>query len=59
MANDSITLGVANSGQKNFKISDVKLWEFKKMSYFSDSVLFQHDGTFYSMKRIDYNKHFK
>lgn len=59
MVDESIILGVANSGEKIFKISELKLWEFKKISYFSDVVMFQHDETFYSMKRIDYNKYFK
>lgn len=54
-----ITLGVANSGERSFKIDELKLWEFKKMSYFSDSIVFEHDGTFYTMKKVDYNKHFK
>lgn len=54
-----ITLGVANGSEKTFKIDEVKLWEFKKMSYFSDSIVFQHEDTFYSMKKVDYNKHFK
>lgn len=59
MVDESITLGVANSGSRVFKVSEINLWEFKKLSYFSDTVMFQHDGTFYSMKRVDYNKHFK
>lgn len=55
----TVTLGVANEGERNFKIDEVLLWEKKKMSYIGDSVFFEANEVFYSMKKIDYVKHFK
>jgi len=54
-----IILGVANSGEKVFKVSEVMEWDFKKTTRFSNAIMFQHDGTFYSMTRKDFNEHFK
>ena len=59
MSKEVIILGVANDGEKIFKISDVMSWDFKKKTMFSNAIMFQHEGTFYSMKRKDFNEHFK
>ena len=53
-----VTLGIANTGEKNFKVEDIIDWKPQKISYMGDSVFFQVDETFYSMKRIDFKEIF-
>lgn len=54
-----ITIGVANEGQLNVSANDLKDWVPKNISYFSDTVYFKHQDTFYSMKRVDFSNIFK
>lgn len=53
-----ITIGVANEGQINVSIDDLKTWVPKNINYFSDTVYFKADNKFYSMKRLDFTKIF-
>jgi hypothetical protein len=54
----TVTLGIANTGEKNFKVEDILDWKPEKISYMGDSVFFQVDETFYSMKRLDFREIF-
>lgn len=54
----SITLAVANEGERNFDIELVRGWEPKKISYMGSTVFFEYDGTFYSMNTIDFKQLF-
>lgn len=55
---ETVTLGIANTGEKNFKVEDIINWKPEKISYMGDSVFFQVDETFYSMKRLDFREIF-
>ena len=52
-------LGIANEGEMAFDLDLVLGWEISKQTYVGDTVFFQADGSFYSMKRSDYNEYFK
>lgn len=56
MIKQTIAVGVANEKEKNIEVDELKNWSPKNISYFSDTVYFKHDGVFYSMKRMDYDK---
>lgn len=53
-----ITLGVANLGEEQFELDLVSKWVFSKISSIGDTVFFEAEGTFYSMRRKDYNEFF-
>lgn len=53
-----IMLGIANQGEMAFDLDLVLKWELKKHTFIGDTLFFEVDGTFYSMKRTDYNTYF-
>jgi hypothetical protein len=58
MDKQTISVGVANEKEKNIDVEELKTWTPKNISYFSDTVYFKYDGTYYSIKRLDYDKIF-
>jgi hypothetical protein len=58
MANEIVTVGVANNGQENMLVENVKTWEPKDINYFGDVVFFKQDKTYFSMKRVDFKRIF-
>ena len=58
MTKQTVNVGVANEKEKNIDVEELKTWSPKNVSYFSDTVYFKHDGTYFSMKRLDYDKLF-
>jgi hypothetical protein len=58
MAKEVVTIGVANNGEQNMDVDNIKLWEPKDINYFGDVVFFKHDKTYYSMKRVDFKRIF-
>jgi hypothetical protein len=58
MTKQTVNVGVANEKEKNIDVEELKTWSPKNVIYFSDTVYFKHDGTYYSMKRLDYDKLF-
>jgi len=59
MTKQTISVGVANEKEKNFDIEELKSWNPKNINYFSDTVYFKHEDTYFSMKRQDFDKIFK
>lgn len=55
----TVSVGVANETERNFDVEILKTWEPKNINYFSDTVYFKHEDTYYSMKRQDFDKIFK
>ena len=53
-----ITVGMANEGEMNVKLDIVKGWEPKKISYMGSSVFFEVDGSFVSMKKLEFTEIF-
>lgn len=53
-----ITLGVANLGEEQFDLDLVSKWELSKITNIGDTVFFEAGGSFYSMRRKDYNEYF-
>jgi len=53
-----ITVGMANEGEMNIKVDVIKGWEPKKISYMGGSVFFEVDGSFVSMKRLEFTEIF-
>jgi len=58
MNKEIISVGVANEKEKSIEIEELKTWSPKNINYFSDTVYFKHGDTYYSMKRLDYDKIF-
>lgn len=58
MAKEVVTIGVANNGEQNMDVDNIKLWEPKDINYFGDVVFFKNDKTYYSMKRADFKRIF-
>jgi hypothetical protein len=56
---EKIKIGVANEKEISIGVEELKTWEPKKISYFNDVVYFKHDGVFYSIKRLEFDKHLK
>lgn len=56
---EKVTLGVANEKEISVDVEDLKTWEPKKISYFSDIVYFKYNDKFHSIKRIDFDKYLK
>ena len=54
----TVTVGVANETEKNLPIDEVQKWTPKNVNYFGDTVYFKNDKTYYSMKRLDFDKIF-
>ena len=55
---ETITLGIANEGTKNYGIDEVSTWEPKKVSYMGTLVMFQHDETFFTIPRNEFKEIF-
>jgi hypothetical protein len=53
-----ITVGMANEGEMNINIDVIRGWEPKKISYIGTSVFFEVDGSFVSMKRVEFTEIF-
>ena len=58
MANEIVTVGVANEGELTLPVDVVKEWEPKKINYMGDVVYFKADDKFYSMKVLDFKEIF-
>ena len=54
----TVKVGVANETEKNLPIDEVQKWTPKNVNYFGDTVYFKNDKTYYSMKRLDFDKIF-
>lgn len=52
-------LGIANEGEKAFELDLILGWEISKQTFVGDTVFFEADGSFFSMKRSDYNQYIK
>tara|TARA_R110002050_G_scaffold34397_13_gene86910 strand:+ start:1397 stop:1579 length:183 start_codon:yes stop_codon:yes gene_type:complete len=59
MNKKTLRLGIANSGEINIEVKEILTWKMDKISYIGDVMFFEHEGTFYSMKRIDYKNYIK
>jgi hypothetical protein len=59
MEKETVTLGVANLGEKTYKISDITNWEPKKITRLTNATAFEVDGVFYTMENSDFEKIFK
>jgi len=58
MDKETVTIGIANEGEHNMSVKDMKDWIPSNQVYFSDTVYFKVDKSYYSMRRIDYEKIF-
>ena len=58
MANEIVAVGVANEGEINLQVEQVKDWQPKNINYIGDVVFFKQDKTYYSMKRVDFKRIF-
>jgi hypothetical protein len=58
MGERMVLVGIANEGEKNFKVDELKTWNIDKIIYFSDIVYFKFEDTYFSMKRIDFKEIF-
>ena len=47
MTKQTISVGVANEKEKNFDIEELKSWNPKNINYFSDTVYFKHEDTYF------------
>lgn len=54
----TVKVGIANETEKNLPIDEVQKWIPKNINYFGDTAYFKHDKTYYSMKRLDFDKIF-
>ena len=54
----TFTVGVANEGERNMSVEDLLRHEPKKVTYGGTQVFFEHDGTFLSMTRLEYQEVF-
>lgn len=59
MTKQTVSVGIANEAERNFDIEILKTWQPKNINYFSDTVYFKNEDTYYSMKRQDFDKIFK
>jgi hypothetical protein len=57
--NKIVKVGVANESEKNLEVEVVQKWGPTNIFHSGDTVYFEHDKTFYSMKRIDFQNIFK
>jgi hypothetical protein len=53
-------IGVANEGERVFKLSDIETWEPTKLTYSGSLVFFkvEENETFYSMNRVEFKEIF-
>ena len=58
MAKEVVRIAKANELEKSYEVEVVKTWEPNEISYFSDIVYFKHEGSFYSMKTLEFKKIF-
>jgi hypothetical protein len=58
MGERMVLVGIANEGEKNFNVDEMKTWEISNISFLSDFVYFKKDGVFHSMKRKDFKEIF-
>ncbi len=58
MANEVVSVGIANEGEQNMLVENVKTWEPKNINYIGDVVFFKQDKTYFSMKRADFKRIF-
>ena len=56
---NTVTVGIANEGRRNFNVDEMSNWEPKKITYSGTSVFFKVEDTFYSMDRTDFEEIFK
>jgi hypothetical protein len=56
MVKEVVKIGVANEGELNLEVEDVKKWEPQNINYFGDTVFFKNGDTYYSMKREDFKR---
>ena len=52
MTDKTILIGVANEGEFNFNLHDVKNWEPTNVCKFGEYVFFNNKDTYYSMKTL-------
>lgn len=58
MAKESVKVGIANEGETNLDIEEVKTWEPKNIEYIGTTVFFKNDKTYVSMTREDFKRIF-
>jgi len=56
--NDTVLVGIANEGEQRFEIDIVKKWNPTNINYIGDTVFFKADGSYFSMKTIEFRKIF-
>lgn len=56
---DIVKVGFANEGEQNLKVEVVEKWTPKNITYLGDTVFFKNEGSYFSMKREDFQKIFK
>jgi len=59
MTKQTISVGIANETAKNFDVEVLKTWAPKNITPTGDTIYFQHEGKYYSMKAIDFNQLYK
>jgi hypothetical protein len=52
----TITVGVANEGERNISVEELLKHEPKKITYSGRQVFFEHDGKFLSMDRMNFKE---
>ena len=52
-------VGVANEGELSIYIEIIKKWKPTDIVYFINVVFFKEDKSYYSMKKLDFDKLFK
>ena len=58
MTKQTVSVGIANEKETNMDVEELKTWVPKNISYFGDVVYFKNDKTYYSMKRLNFDKIF-
>ena len=56
---EKIMVGVANEGELSIYIEIIKKWKPTDIVYFINVVFFKEDKSYYSMKKLDFDKLFK
>lgn len=59
MAKEVVKVAIANQTEKNFDVDVVEKWVPTEITNIRDFVIFKHEDTYYSMKRVDFQKIYK
>jgi hypothetical protein len=58
MSKERVSVGVANEGEINLLVEQVKEWVPKNISYIGSTVFFKQGDTYFSMNVVDFKNIF-